>query len=336
MRLIGTVPTESDATRLGDFLLTVGLPNHVEPNTAGDAWLIWIERDDDVEQGQLRFREYQANPNEPKYAEATAAARAVRQQQQKAAERRRRNYTDVRTSWAGLPRFGTPVTIAIVAICGFIFVLQQTEFAPQIYDWLLFYEPVGFARLALLERTGNVDPDLIMAAATQRATLADQFTMRDAFALVGKGQIWRLVSPTLLHASPWHLLFNIWAFLTIGGMIESRKGLFTMLNLALWGAVLSCCAQAAWDAITPMGGVGFVGLSGVVYSAFGYAWMRGRYTPQERIGLPVQQMSFMLAWLFICMMGCVGAVANMAHAVGLLVGITIGALPLIKRKIGMR
>lgn len=338
MRLIGTLATQDDAARFGDYLLTLGLRNHVEPSSDGQSHLVWIEHDDNIEQGQLHLREFQANPNDPKYAEAATLARRVRQEAAKATERRRRNFTDVRTSWSGLPSGGTTVTLIVAALCVVVFLIQQTKAGPTLDEWLLFYQPIWTRDISteqLLERMSESPELLARYEAGGRLPLEmiyGPFGLRDAFAQVAQGQVWRLITPAIMHGGIGHILFNTLAFLTFGAMIETRKGTRLMLGLVLGAAVISCAGQAFWDGITPHGGMGFVGLSGVNYALFGYAWMRGRVAPQERIGASQQTVGMMVTWLLLCMTGWIGPIANAAHVIGLLVGVTIGLWPRIRRK----
>ncbi|RYG66622.1 hypothetical protein EON77_17260, partial [bacterium] len=120
MRLIGTVNSESDARRFGDFLLSATMRNHVEQAPSG-VWQIWVEHDDHVDQAVAQFHAYQANPNDPKYAEVESVARRVRRDEAAAAERRRRQFKDVRTSWAGARVGPTPLAIALLVICVALF-----------------------------------------------------------------------------------------------------------------------------------------------------------------------------------------------------------------------
>lgn len=322
MRPIGTLASESDATRFGDYLLSIGLRNHVEPSAASTDWLVWIEHDDHVEQGQLRLREFLANPNDPRYEDVRVKARALRVEAERAAIRRQKNFTEVRTSWANMPRFATPVTLTVIVLCLGVFLLQQTKIAPDVARWLLFYTP---------HQTTLADLAREMGFAT--ADTSSAFSLRDAFALIARGELWRLITPALMHANIGHILFNLWAFAQVGAMIESRKGTGVMLALVLIGAAVSCTGQAVWDGLTPRGGMGFVGLSGVVYATFGYAWIRGRLAPLERVGLNQQTVGMMLGWLVLCMTGIVGPIANAAHLVGLLVGVAIGYAPVLRRRI---
>lgn len=329
MRLIGTLASQDDALTFTDYLITIGMPAHVEQGRDG-AWQVWIERDDDVEQGQLQLREYQANPNDPKYADVAAKASRIRKEAYAQAQKRRKNYTDVRTSWSGVPRHPTTITMMILGLCIAFFVLQQTELGPRMMDYLFFYVPLASQ---LRDLPDTLDLQQRIAVYNQMMRGAD-LTLAGAFSEISRGQVWRLITPALMHGGLLHLVFNCYYVLLFGSAIEGLKGQRTFLSLVLLGAIISNCGQAIWLAATPGGGIGgFLGLSGVNYALFGYVWMRGKYAPQERLGAPPQTVSFMLAWLLICMTGLVGNIANAAHVIGLLVGVIFGAWPRIVRRI---
>jgi len=61
--------------------------------------------------------------------------------------------------------------------------------------------------------------------------------------LILQGEIWRLVTPVLLHGSLIHLGFNMYALYSIGPGLENRYGVSSFIQLyvisALWGNTLS-------------------------------------------------------------------------------------------------
>ena len=101
-------------------------------------------------------------------------------------------------------------------------------------------------------------------------------------------------------------------------MIEMRKGALLTAMLVLVSGIVANVVQNYWN------GPFFGGMSGVVYALFGYCWMKGHYEPQEGIGMSQQTVTIMLVWLFACMTGFLGPVANAAHVTGLLVGVVFG------------
>jgi GlpG protein len=139
------------------------------------------------------------------------------------------------------------------------------------------------------------------------------------------GEAWRLVTPIFLHAplatDPWHLLFNMWWLYDLGTLIERRLGSFRFMLLVLVVAWASNYVQFIAR------GPNFVGMSGVVYGLFGYAWVRGRIEPTSGLYLRSSVAVIMIGWFVLCAAGLVGNVANWAHGAGLAAGVLLGYWP---------
>ena len=133
------------------------------------------------------------------------------------------------------------------------------------------------------------------------------------------GQLWRLWTPMLLHASPMHLLFNMYWVYVLGSAIEIRKG-----TRVLAGLVLATQLAATFGQLL-LGQPNFVGISGAVYGLLGYVWMKSRYDPAAGLFLDSTTIVLMVAWLFLCpwMVGDV-AIANGGHFGGFAAGIALG------------
>lgn len=329
MRLIGTLSTDADAVRFGNYLLSIGMPNRIEAGRDGQ-WQIWVEHDDHLEQATSQLHAYQANPNDPRYAEADRAAAALRRREAAEAERRRANFTDVRTSWAGAARARpTPVSIALIVLCIVVAVLTKlnvTETHSPVTEALVF-QPIS----AVLEP----DP----ATADGFRIVAQKYQLSTMFSSIFAGQVWRLLTPIFLHFGPIHLIFNLSWLYSLGFAIEMRRGSLFMLWLVLVSALLSNCAQALWAVYGPFNPIGYSsggGFSGVNYALFGYVYLKGRLQPYEGLAVNQQTVGLMIAWLFICMTGAVGPVANAAHVGGFITGAFIGAWQTLRRKMGLR
>ena len=82
-------------------------------------------------------------------------------------------------------------------------------------------------------------------------------------------------------------------------------------------------------------GPAFGGMSGVLYGLFGYAWMKTRFAPELGVTLSPQTVTTLLVWFVLCLspflQAVIGPVANVAHAVGLLVGVAAGVAPHLPR-----
>lgn len=149
--------------------------------------------------------------------------------------------------------------------------------------------------------------------------------------LLASGQYWRFLSPIFLHFSLLHILFNLLWIWVIGRRIEQLQGSWSLLLLTLFSGVASNFAQ--YYASGPL----FGGMSGVVFAVLGYSWVWDRlHSPI--FFLPPALMGFMLFWLALGYSGALefmglGAIANTAHLVGLLAGLTwAGITGLLRRR----
>ena len=145
---------------------------------------------------------------------------------------------------------------------------------------------------------------------------------------VTNGQVWRLVTPIFLHFGILHILFNMLWLRDLGSAVEFRRRSLRFVLIVLSIAVASNVAQYLQS------GPHFGGMSGVVFGLFGYVWMKSRYDPGSGFFLHPNTVFLMIAWFFVCMTGMVGAIANMAHGVGLVGGVVLGYAPILWRNLG--
>jgi GlpG protein len=73
-------------------------------------------------------------------------------------------------------------------------------------------------------------------------------------------------------------------------------------------------------------------MSGVNYALFGYIWIKQRYEPYLGLGISDQSSLILIVWLFLCMTGWVGPVANAGHVGGLLAGVAVAGLPVLFKR----
>jgi GlpG protein len=135
---------------------------------------------------------------------------------------------------------------------------------------------------------------------------------------------WRLITPTFLHFSLTHLIFNcLWIYI-LGSKIEIIDGKGIFLTLFLISGLSSNLGQYF---IT--GDYLFGGLSGVVYGLLGYCFILDLDNRGQRYDLPNALYIFMFIWLLIGFTGVLkifgfGNVANVAHLVGMIAGFILG------------
>jgi len=173
-----------------------------------------------------------------------------------------------------------PITLIIFALCSVIFAAMNLGFANPIYEALSYFGAVPNADFS---------------------------------------QFWRVFTPSLLHFSAMHIIFNLLWWWYLGGKIETRIGTAPLLILLLVAGTLPNIVQYY------VSGPHFGGLSGVVYAVAGYTWVMGMRKPAAGIGLPPSYMGFMLIWLALGFTDVLGiSVANGAHIGGLIIGLAQG------------
>lgn len=145
-------------------------------------------------------------------------------------------------------------------------------------------------------------------------------------------QWWRFITPTLLHFSWMHIIFNclwLWEF---GRRIEARLGSVNLFGIFLVSAIFSNWAQY-WVSGPSL----FGGMSGVVYGFLGFIWSANKVRPSWLEPLPHAIFGFMFVWLILGAVGALeffggGAIANGAHAGGLVIGLILGPIIAIATK----
>ena len=144
---------------------------------------------------------------------------------------------------------------------------------------------------------------------------------------------WRLITPTFLHFSMTHLVFNcLWIYI-LGQRIEKLDGLSFFLFIFIFTGILSNAGQFFWTQQYLFGG-----LSGSVYGLLGYCFIIELDGRHGRYGLPEALYLFMFIWLLVGFTGVLsffgfGNVANTAHLIGMIAGFIIGLITKYRLKL---
>ena len=144
---------------------------------------------------------------------------------------------------------------------------------------------------------------------------------------------WRLITPTFLHFSMTHLVFNcLWIYI-LGQRIEKLDGSSVFLFIFILTGILSNAGQFFWTQQYLFGG-----LSGAVYGLLGYCFIIELDGRHGRYGLPEALYLFMFIWLLVGFTGVLsffgfGNVANTAHLVGMIAGFIIGLITKYRLKL---
>jgi membrane associated rhomboid family serine protease len=145
---------------------------------------------------------------------------------------------------------------------------------------------------------------------------------------VADGELWRLITSTLLHGSILHIAFNASLFYRFSTVIDNWLGPWGALGLYVFFALGSSAAQIL---VSP--GIGSIGASGVVYGLFGFLWVMSRRRDDAAEAANAHTVQTMLGWLVVCfVINLLGApIANTAHLAGLGLGWLTGQTVVARR-----
>lgn len=137
---------------------------------------------------------------------------------------------------------------------------------------------------------------------------------------VGRGQIWRLLTPIFLHLSFLHIVFNMLWFKDLGYLIENIFGKYFLIKFIVVSGIVSNLLQYF------VSGPQFGGMSGVLYAMLGFIWVHKKINMSFEYSLPKFDIAMMIGWFFLCLTGALGPIANTAHGAGLVTGILTAVL----------
>lgn len=234
MRCIGQVEGEEGARTLEDYLYVQGIESEVEEGNGG-TWRVWVLDEDRVDEAKGLLSRYLSMPGAAEFAAARGAAAAGRGAaaagEAKEARARRREAAAMTAAAAG---HGTRVTWATMGMAA------------------AAWAAMAWAR----SQGGGGAASAVLAALVPKA------------GGIASGQVWGLLTPALVHADGWSLLFNLFWFYEMGAPVERDAGPWRFAALLAGWAVAT---SLAW-----MFAGGWPGLYGAVYGLLGYSWTRAR------------------------------------------------------------
>ncbi len=325
MRQVATIPDEPHAHRLADYLLTRGISTRVDPSPNG--WIVWIHREDRLDEARREVADYLSRPDDPKYDGVSRAASAVRREAERKEKLHRRNSVNLSGRLNVPSARRCPVTYALIAMSVAVAILTSLGDDQRAIEPFLFSPTVTTREVTPV--TSDTDDDGLASSGRDGVI----HTRSTGLRAIASGQVWRLISPILLHFGILHLVFNMFWLRRLGGLIELRKGSLALLALVVASGCLSNFAEYFWDLQRhgPEYPVRFGGMSGVVYALFGFCWMKSDYDAESDMKMPTNTIIFMMIWLVACMSGAIGPIANAAHVAGLGVGMVVGLAPHLGR-----
>ncbi len=235
MRQIGSLTSETLAQRFVDYLTTVEIPAQCDEDDG--QWVIWVRDEDQLEQAKTELTTFNEDSNHSRYLSAAARALEIREKAVRKKIEARKNVHVGSEQWSGPLAKRAPILFGLLLTCVAAAALGGGFNDTTWVDQLLMF---------------TVDPS----------------SSPSAFVDIGRGQVWRLVTPVLLHGGFFHLLFNLYWMFYFGSQLEPRMGKLRFVMLLLLTAIVPNVLQAS------IVGPNFLGISGVVYGLFGYMLAR--------------------------------------------------------------
>lgn len=300
MRQIGPPLPASQASTLADVLLAEGIKTHLGGTPNGME--VWVIDEDRLNRARELLATFLADPEASRHAEARNKAKQVRTEENKTEREYERLQHRIEKRMTRTARDQVTLFLVVVSVA------------------------VSLFSISLVNRQ---DSNLDVGAPEQ---VVSWLSFANPTAHIGKPQAqipwmepWRMVTPIFLHFGVMHLVFNMLMLISMGSRVERAIGPYRYAALVLALAIFSNLAQGL---MVPHHNFG--GMSGVVYGIFGFIWVQMSRAPSRGLAVDGLTSFIMMAWFFAGFssqfnMGG-AAVANHAHAGGLLMGLLIGAV----------
>lgn len=288
MRTAGQIRDKQHARRFADYLLTRGIS--VRLTTCADGFTVWVYDEDHLATVRDELARYLADPGDARYDVAREADHLRAESRAPVHPPRALEIGEP----PRIPLMATPLAFALIAFC----------LAVAVYTGL--------------EGPGTpVVSDLTIAS---MKPIEDGRIRWEGLSEILRGEVWRLITPIFVHFGALHLIGNCMWLADLGRQIEARRGTLTLALLVIVLGVATTYAQ--YSVLGP----DFGGMSGVVFGLFGYAAIMARFAPGAGLVVSPPTLAFMGLWLILCSTGLLGPKSDVAHGVGLVLGVSFGGI----------
>ncbi|MEM9588327.1 MAG: rhomboid family intramembrane serine protease [Planctomycetota bacterium] len=337
MRRIGKLDTSADAARFCDYLITQSIEAKFEED--GEGVDVWIRDEATVDRARQELAEFQANTADGRY-DVSEQANKIRLEKVRENQRRLSHQKDIGKSFrtpgramGGMSLGGRqqaiPVTITLIAL-SVLFGLGLNFSNPPMDRSRERFDLSRAGEAYQLLKSGEASLPLQVFNAMSFVDLRAFFESDgDGFASMKQGQLWRLITPMLIHGGTFHLLFNMIMMFQLASMLERVHNSWRLLALVVLTQAAAMLLQAGlpdWLPRELRGSPFAVGASGAVFGLFGFIWIRPKFDGTYPIRISSRNVAILIGWLFVCMTPLIQGIANGAHVGGLLMGMFLAAV----------
>lgn len=341
------------------------------PGSSEIHYRIWIKDEDRVEEAENLWKEYQKNPTNPQLqtdfenAKRAEHLETLKEKKNLSSPLRRKGFL------SPAPYGKASVAIIIIVIILFFWTQGTTKRQPPLLPGIPqapFLSPVALALLydvpkflelrdellkiyppSSIEQKDPMGPEAESLLRQIQQTrywngIYDRVVNHlinpsmpvtyqgPIFEKISQGEIWRLITPILLHYDLLHIFFNLLWFVLLANQIESKIKFWRYILLILIIGIVSNTAQYL------MSGPYFMGLSGVIVGFAGFIFARQQTAPWEGYLLHRLTLLFLAVFVFgvfalqvlfffLQIFGKLNQqipIANTAHIVGGVMGYLLG------------
>ncbi len=376
MRLIGTLENEKEAHTFYSFLLQERVENMYETKMDKEmgtlVYPIWVLDEDHLEKSQKLLEAFKSNPSDSKYQ--TTFTVHPKTSSQKSVCSDQNSQSRVLALIKSFTQYKNKLTKVIVLICVIFYIWDGVQKVNSVGP-LPGHQSHGLTPLGttmmydyptVLKKFYTFMQD--NPETSQKKVKELSFELRQEFDAIEtipiwvglydislnwpeskpyldsprftnikQGQVWRVITPCIMHGGFLHLLFNmLWLWL-LGVQLEDRLSRWRYCLIMIIIGIVSNTMQYL------MSGPFFLGYSGIIAGLAGFIWMRQKIAPWE--GYPLQRRTVVFLTVFILGMLILQVlsfilvhykianfpvnIANTAHIVGALMGIALARIPLL-------
>jgi len=372
MRLVANFEDRDKARRYFTFITNEGIKALFEKNS-DNGFQVWIYEEGEIDKAKQLLADFEKDPNQTKFDVIDDVQIAEPKEDTDISEdpvftarmQEMRKKMGAKPLYSHIKASLTKMTIFLCVILFLVSMYQRVTIMKGMGEGakkVAIFTPIEKALLYGIPSTYNVvvDDDMgendldgarVEAAQEQNVWLGLYYIALNwpeskadlgvpMFVEISKGQLWRIVTPALLHGGFLHIIFNMMWLWLLGKQVEERMGRWRYIFLMIVIAAISNTVEYL------MVGPAFLGFSGVVCGLAGFIWMRQRVAPWE--GYPLQKGAAIFLAIFVLGIAALQVVsftlkilgvatfpiqiANAAHLSGAIVGIVLAKMSLFARK----
>ncbi len=292
MRRVGSPRILSVARRFYHYLLEKKIESSLQMSESLDGlWQIWVIDEDNIEEASKYWKRFEKSPSLIPEVDEKAGNITSHHFPQFAKASDDLGFERTWRSKSPFNRVGLLGPL-IAVICSFLFISINTSMINTLRNRQSPIEFLAFEDGDQNSRWSGYCSHWFQKKGENREQLALKKRV-SFFAQIRKGELWRLITPSLLHANLCQMIFNLAWLMLFAKQIERRDG---AKKLCLVLLLSSCGANVA--EFLAFGNC-TAGIIGPVSAIFAFCAVKRCHFPWEDYRISTNALVFFALWLFI-------------------------------------